>query len=144
MSVASRHRVRFCDCDTAGIAYYPRLLALVDSAVEDWMEATVGVDRAGLLIKAKLGLPTADMHISFSRPCRLGETLDISIAPTRLGRSSISLAVTAAVADDLRFSGTLVQVLTKLETGASREWPARWRALIAAQLPQSDVARLAS
>lgn len=144
MSVTSRHRVRLCDCDSAGIAYYPRLLALVDSGVEDWMEETVGVDRAGLLMTAKLGLPTADMQISFSRSCRLGETLDISIAPTRLGRSSISLAVTAAVADDLRFSGTLVQVLTKLESGMSREWPAPWRELIAAQLPQSDVARLAS
>ena len=144
MSVTSRHRVRFCDCDTAGIAYYPRLLAHVDSAVEDWMEETVGIDRAGLLIGAKLGLPTADMHIGFSRACRLGETLDISITPTKIGRSSISLAVMATVGGDLRFSGTLIQVLTRLETGSSREWPAEWRASISAQIPESDEARLAS
>jgi 4-hydroxybenzoyl-CoA thioesterase len=141
MSVTSRHRVRFCDCDTAGIAYYPRLLAHVDSAVEDWMEETVGVDRAGLLIEAKLGLPTADMHIGFSRACRLGETLDIGIAPTKIGRSSISLDVLATVAGDLRFSGTLIQVLTRLETGTSLEWPAKWRALIAAQIPKTHEAR---
>ena len=144
MSVTSRHRVRFCDCDTAGIAYYPRLLAHVDSAVEDWMEETVGIDRAGLLIGAKLGLPTADMHIGFSQPCRLGETIDISITPTRIGRSSITLAVMATVAGDLRFSGTLIQVLTRLETGASREWPAEWRDSISVQIPESDETRLAS
>lgn len=144
MSVTSRHRVRFCDCDTAGIAYYPRLLAHVDSAVEDWMEETVGIDRAGLLIGAKLGLPTADMHIAFSRACRLGETLDISIKPTKIGRSSISLDVMATVGGDLRFSGTLIQVLTRLETGSSREWPAEWHAAISAQLPESDDKRLAS
>jgi 4-hydroxybenzoyl-CoA thioesterase len=144
MSVTSRHRVRFCDCDTAGIAYYPRLLAHVDSAVEDWMEETVGIDRAGLLIGAKLGLPTADMQIGFSRPCRLGETIDIGITPTRIGRSSIALAIMATVDGDPRFSGTLIQVLTKLETGSSREWPAEWRASIAAQIPESDETRLAS
>jgi 4-hydroxybenzoyl-CoA thioesterase len=144
MSVTSPHRVRFCDCDTAGMAYYPRLLAHVDSAVEDWMEETIGIDRAELLIKRKLGLPTADMQIGFSRPCRLGETIDISITPTRIGRSSIALAVMATVAGDLRFSGTLIQVLTCLETGTSREWPAEWRAPIAAQAPEPDDIRLAS
>jgi 4-hydroxybenzoyl-CoA thioesterase len=144
MSVTSRHRVRFCDCDTAGIAYYPRLLAHVDSAIEDWMEETVGIDRAGLLIGAKLGLPTADMHIGFSQPCRLGETIDISITPTRIGRSSITLAIMATVAGDLRFSGTLIQVLTRLETGTSCEWPAEWRDSISMQIPESDETRLAS
>jgi 4-hydroxybenzoyl-CoA thioesterase len=140
MSITSRHRLRFADCDVAGMAYYPRLLAHVDSAIEDWMEATISIDRAGLLLEAKLGLPTVDLQIGFARPCRLGETLDISVAPTKLGRSSITLAVTAAVGGEARFSGTLVQVLTRLETGTSREWPAAWRALITAQIPHADEA----
>ena len=140
MSVTSRHRLRFADCDIAGMAYYPRLLAHVDSAIEDWMEATIGIDRAGLLLEAKLGLPTVDLQIGFALPCRLGETLDISVAPTRLGRSSISLAVAAAIDGQPRFSATLVQVLTRLEAGTSREWPTAWRALITAQIPHAEEA----
>lgn len=141
MSVISRQRVRFGDCDTAGIAYFPRLLALVDNAIEDWMAATVGVDRASLLLRYGLGQPTVDLRIGFTRPCRLGETLDIAVAPAALGRSSISLAVTASVAGEPRFSGTLIQVLTTLASAAAAPWPSDWRAPIAAQLPISPDAR---
>ncbi len=138
MSVTSRHRVRFGDCDTAGIGYYPRLLALVDAAVEDWMESILGIDRAALLLTHGLGLPTVDLKIGFSQPCRLGETLDIAVAPVSLGGSSITLAVLVTVDGDPRFNGTLVQVLMTLSSGAKKDWPADWRALIAMQLPMQD------
>lgn len=128
MTVTSRHRVRFGDCDTAGIGYYPRLLALVDAAVEDWMEATLGVDRAALLLAHGFGLPMVDLKIGFAQPCRLGDTLDIAVTTTALGGSSITLAVAITVDDTPRFSGALVQVLTALGTGTPQDWPNDWRA----------------
>lgn len=144
MSVVSRQRLRFGDCDTAGIAYYPRLLALVDNAVEDWMAATIGLDRAGLLLGQGLGLPTADLKVGFALPCRLGETLDIAIAPTALGNSSITLSMLASVDGIPRFSGTLVQVLMTLASGVPHAWTEEWRRLIGAQLPAQDTVRLVS
>lgn len=144
MSVTSQHRVRFGDCDTAGIGYFPRLLALVDAAVEDWMAATLAVNRAALLLGRGLGLPTAELKIQFSHPCRLGETLDIAIAPLALGGASITLAVNVTVDGAPRLAGTLVQVLVALASGTAQDWPADWRALITAQLPRNPEARLAS
>jgi 4-hydroxybenzoyl-CoA thioesterase len=127
MSFTSPHRVRFGDCDTAGIGYFPRLLALVDNAVEDWLVAAIGLDRAAMHIDQRLGLPTVNVQTGFQQPCRLGETLDIGIAPTQIGATSITLAVVAVVDGAPRFTATLVQVLIDLESGKPRPWPAGWR-----------------
>ena len=137
MTITSRHRVRFGDCDTAGIGYYPRLLALVDAAVEDWMEATLGIDRAELLQERGFGLPTVDLKIGFTEPCRLGEALDIAVRPVALGGSSITLAVAVHVDGAPRFAGTLVQVLMTPATGAPCDWPADWRAQLGPEKVES-------
>jgi len=141
MTVSSQHRVRMGDCDTAGIGYFPRLLALVDNAVEDWLVRTVGIDRAGMLLGQGLGqglgLPTVDLKVEFTAPCRLGEVLDIAIAPLRLGTTSIELAVSVCVAGAERFTVKLVQVLTMLVTGIAHPWPSDWRRSIVAQIATS-------
>lgn len=127
MTFVSPQLLRMGDCDTAGIAYYPRLLALVDNAVEDWMAATLGIDRAGLLQGRGLGLPTADLKLRFERPCRLGETIGVGLAVTALGTASITLAVAGDVAGQRCFAGTLVQVLVTLADGKPQPWPQAWR-----------------
>lgn len=144
MSVTSKHisnqRVRFGDCDPAGIAYFPRLLALVDNAVEDWLVAAIGVDRAAMHLGQQRGLPTVDLTTHFAHPCRLGETLAITITATHVGATSITLAATAQVDHQPRFSARLVQVLIDLETGKPCTWPTAWRGALA-PLPtrQQDV-----
>jgi len=134
MSVISQQHIRMGDCDTAGIGYFPRLLALVDNGVEDWLAHTLAIDRAGLLLGQGLGLPTVDLQVEFTAPCRLGEILDIEIAPIRLGTRSIVLAVSASVAGAERFRGKLVQVLTILVTGTAHPWPVQWHQSISAQI----------
>jgi len=129
--ITSNHRIRFGDCDPAGIAYFPRLLALVDNAVEDWLIATIGVDRAAMHLDQHFGLPTVDLTTHFTQPCRLGETLGITIVATHVGATSITLAATAKVDGQPRFSARLVQVLISLETGKPCTWPNGWRGAIA-------------
>ena len=135
MSFTSRQRVRFGDCDLAGIGYYPRLLALVDAAIEEWIEATLGLGRKELVAGLGLGLPTADLKVGFGRPCQLGETLDMRIVPVRLGWTSITLLLTATANGEARFSATLVQVLLTTANGEPTPWPAEWRARISASMP---------
>ena len=141
MSVTSDHHVRFGDCDPAGIAYFPRLLALVDNAVEDWLVATIGVDRAAMHLDRRLGLPTVDLTTHFAHPCRLGETLNIAVAATQIGATSVTLSATASAGGSQRFSARLVQVLIDLETGKPRTWPAAWRNDLApSRLPEESSA----
>ncbi len=122
--------VRFADCDPAGIAYFPRLLALVDAAVEDWTAHALGVDRQGLHIGMRLGLPTVTLETEFMSPARLGDRLDIAVRVTRLGTSSLALAVTASIVGRPCLEARLVQVLTNLETMRPAPWPESWRARI--------------
>lgn len=122
--------VRFRDCDPAGIAYFPALLALADAAVEDWTPAATGWTRAEMHGRLRRGLPTADLRVTFAAPCRLGETLDFSVTPTALGRTSVTLAVAARCGCAPRFAATLAQVLIDLDSGRPMPWPSEARARI--------------
>ncbi|QQE06032.1 acyl-CoA thioesterase [Cupriavidus sp. ISTL7] len=86
-------RVRFKDCDAAGIVFFPRYFEMLNDLVEDWFrdaldwpfERMHGADRAGV--------PTADLQCRFVAPSRMGEVLTRELAVTRLGSSSCTLRV---------------------------------------------------
>lgn len=126
--------IRFGDCDLAGIAYYPRLLALVDAAVEDWTLAIIGVDRATMHHRDHCGLPTLKLSTSFDRPCRLGEQLALSVRAVAVSARSVTLDLSGRVGGELRFSAELVQVLIDTKSTRSRLWPDIWRERIAATI----------
>lgn len=126
--------VRFGDCDFAGIAYYPRLLALVDAAIEDWTRAVIGLDRLTMHAEHRLGLPTIDLSTQFVRACRLGETLTFTVRVLALGETSVTLDVVASPGDEPRFNARLVQVLMDIDRRTKVRWPDDWRARIAAVL----------
>ncbi len=120
--------VRFGDCDFAGIAYYPRLLALVDAAIEDWTLAALGVDRQTMHRLHHCGLPTRSLSTDFARACRLGENLDIAVAVQAVSARSVTLRVAASVGLEVRFTAVLVQVPIDTRTTLACAWPQDWRA----------------
>lgn len=126
--------IRFGDCDLAGIAYYPRLLALVDAAIEDWTTAIIGLERLAMHRDHRLGLPTVELTTRFERPCRLGERLQLSVRATALGETALTLEVAASVGDEARFSARLVQVLMDIDRMQKAPWPDPWRLRVAAVL----------
>lgn len=123
----SRQRVRFAHCDPAGIAYYPRLLELVDAAIEDWTDYGTGVSRATMHEQHRLGLPTATLTTEFARPVRLADELELSVAVTGVGTTSVNLAIDAQCEGERRFSAKLTQVLIDLGNGHPQPWPEAWR-----------------
>jgi 4-hydroxybenzoyl-CoA thioesterase len=88
-----RQRLRFSDCDPAGIAYYPRYLALCDGVIEQWTEEVVGISRLKLHFELEWGLPTVFLQADFTAPSRLGDQLDFTLGVAELGRSSIGLVM---------------------------------------------------
>lgn len=115
--------LRFAHCDPAGIAYYPRYFELCDAAIEDWTAAVLGIDRRKMHLERGLGLPTVSLHAEFAAPSRLGDMLDFDVSVTRVGRSSVDLAVGIACAGQPRFTVRYTQVLTDLAGGSARPWP---------------------
>jgi len=114
--------LRFAHCDPAGVAYYPRYFELCDAAIEDWTAAVLGIDRREMHLERGLGIPTVSLHAEFAEPSRLGDRLDFTVSVTRVGRSSIDLAVDIACAGKPRFAVRYTQVLTDLAEGTSRPW----------------------
>lgn len=126
-----RQRLRFQDCDPAGIAYYPRYLALCDAVIEEWTEQVVGVARRRLHQELDMGLPTVSLEADFVAMSRLGDWLDFALTATALGRASVDLRMEVSCDGERRFGVRYKQVLVDMARGKATAWPPEWRARIA-------------
>lgn len=134
-----RQRLRFADCDPAGIAYYPRYLELCDGVIEEWTEQVVGVSRLKLHFELDWGLPTVLLEADFSTMSRLGDHLDFALLADKIGRSSIALRIEATCSGERRFGVRYKQVLVDMKAGTATPWPDDWRANILAFMEREAV-----
>ena len=103
----SRQLVRYFHCDPGGIVYFPRFFDMFNATLEDWFAEALACPWGPDLIGArKLSTTSLTIRTEFLRACRLGETLDFDLWPTRLGRSSIQLALAGSVAGEERLRAT--------------------------------------
>ena len=99
----SRHLVRFSHCDPAGIVFYPRFFDLFSSTLEDWFQSGIDCPFGGeFMVDRNLRVPGLSMTVEFLRACRMGEFLDFDLWVTRMGRSSLDLALAGSVAGEPR------------------------------------------
>jgi 4-hydroxybenzoyl-CoA thioesterase len=92
-------RVRFKDCDAAGIVFFPRYFEMLNDLVEDWFGDALDWPFARMHGDERAGMPTADLQCRFVAPSRLGETLTRELRVQRLGASSVTLGVRFAGPD---------------------------------------------
>lgn len=129
MTFHYRRKVLFRDCDPAGIAFYPRLVEMVNDAVEALFDQALDWPFERLLTTH--GAPTARLSLRFVAPCRHGEHLVITVAVARLGRSSLDLDFAASCDGASRFTAASTVVLTGPD-GRSTPWPDPIRAALTA------------
>lgn len=122
--------VRFGHCDPAGIVFYPRYFEMLNACVEDWFTQGLGVNYAELLGPRRVGMPTVQLNTEFKRVSRMGDVLTQTIRISRLGRTSLSLAISFAGADGERVSFEQVLVCTSLETHQPQPFPEDLRAAL--------------
>ena len=109
-------RVRFKDCDAAGIVFFPRYFEMLNDLVEDWFREALDWSFDAMHGAAQAGVPTAEVSCRFVAPSRLGELLTRELRVTRLGRTSFSLQVRfVGPAADLRVE--IAQRLVCVDTG---------------------------
>lgn len=138
-------RVRFKDCDAAGIVFFPRYVEMLNDLVEDWFREALdwpfermhGADRAGV--------PTADLQCRFVAPSRMGEVLTRELAVTRLGSSSCTLRVRfLGPQADLRVEFGQRLVCVDTQRIAPRPFPAPVREAMARFVDEAPAAASAS
>jgi 4-hydroxybenzoyl-CoA thioesterase len=122
-------RVRFADCDPAGIVFFPRYFEMLNGVVEDWFAGPLGTSFRELHMERGVGVPTAAVEARFIAPSRLEDELTFSLTVTRLGGASCSLRHIIESAGQRRFEAaqTLVHVGRSLKP---EPWPEPLRARI--------------
>lgn len=91
----ARYKLRFGHCDPAGIAFFPRLVEMVNWTVEDWFDEALGRSFRSTHIDQKLGTPAVSLAIDFVGPAELGDLLEFRLSVVEVGRSSITLDIRA-------------------------------------------------
>ncbi len=106
-------KVKFAECDIAGIVFYPRYFEMVNFVVEEWLE---DLDWSFYMMHAERheGLPTKSVACDFSSPSKIGDELNFELSITALGKSSLALCVTAFNGGALVFKTTNVLVYVTL------------------------------
>ncbi len=129
----SRERlIRFSDCDPAGIVFYPQYFVMFNGLIEDWANDELAISYHTLLLERRIGLPTVHLEADFRAVSRLGDRVSLSLAVARLGRRSLTLALSCNGADGgVRMSLRQVMVTTSLDSHQAIDIPSDLRLAIA-------------
>jgi 4-hydroxybenzoyl-CoA thioesterase len=99
--------IRFRHCDPAGIVFYPRYLEILNDTVEDWFQA-MGFAFRDMQARFGAGVPTVNLNITFSRPCRQADRLTLRLSCLRVGNSSFEVRISGWRAGDAILDARLV------------------------------------
>ena len=123
-------RVRFADCDAAGIVFFPRYFEMLNGVVEDWFAGPLGASFRELHLKRHVSVPTAAVEARFIAPSRLEDELTFSLTVIRLGGASCGLRHVIECDGQRRFEAT--QTIVYVGRSLKPEpWPEALRPRIA-------------
>ncbi len=125
MKFVRERRIRFSDCDPAGIVFYPQYFVMFNGLVEDWIEDRLDIGYRDLVLGRGIGLPTVRLEADFKKVSHLGDAVALSLEVERLGQRSLTLQLrcTGRGHQDLRMSIRQVIVTTSLQTHTSIDIP---------------------
>ena len=136
MIFSTPKKIRFHHCDPAGIVFYPQFFYLLHEAQEDFF-THIGFPEHEM-INAGYGVPIVDLKTQFLGMCRNGDTVDITLALSKIGNSSLAMnyKVTGGGQVKLRASG--VVVYSKVPDGKPQRLPDALRAALLPYLQNNE------
>ncbi|WP_280151460.1 thioesterase family protein [Piscinibacter sp. XHJ-5] len=141
-SFMRERRIRFSDCDPAGIVFYPQYFVMLNGLVEDWVDDGLDIGFGRLVGERGIGLPTVRLEADFRAVSRMGDRVELSLAVERLGSRSITLDLhVAGDRGDVRMSVRQVLVTTSLVDHRAIDIPADLRAAIASRANPAAASR---
>ncbi|TAK47271.1 MAG: acyl-CoA thioesterase [Xanthobacteraceae bacterium] len=120
--------VRFTHTDPAGYVFFPRYFEMLQAVVEEWFNHALQQKYADLIMRRRLGTPTASIQCTFLKPSRLGDDLAIAVKIENIGNSSFRLRFIGSVEDNLRLEAVSTLVMICLDDGMARSIPPDLRA----------------
>ena len=138
MAFTMPQKVLFKHCDPAGIVFYPRYFEMINDAVEAFFDRAVGLPFEEM--HRTHGVPTLTIETTFRAPSRHGDHLDIAVAPTRVGGTSVALAIRATCGGETRFENRQTLVFIDKRTMRPVRWPESVRAALTEATAAPDAA----
>lgn len=131
---STRIKVRFGDCDPAGLVYYPVIFHYCHVAMEEFFAERCGIGYSQLMSNEHVGFPTANVQAEFFVPLVYGDEAVIELLIARVGRSSVTLEYSVRRASDntLCARSTQIHVAMNLETRRAVPIPDKYRRAFAA------------
>lgn len=128
MSFAKTRRIRFSDCDPAGIVFYPQYFVLFNDLLEEWVDGLYEGGFAGYILHHRFGMPTVRLEAEFKSVSRMGDEVLLSLEATRIGTRSFDLLWRCTgTGGELRMSFKQTLVTTSLDTHKSIAIPQQLR-----------------
>ncbi|MCA0239704.1 MAG: tol-pal system-associated acyl-CoA thioesterase [Proteobacteria bacterium] len=89
---AFRHRLRVYweDADAGGVVFYANYLKFFERARTEWLRAR-GVGQQALKAETGAIFVVTDTQVSYKRPARLDDLLDVTVVIDQAGRASFTL-----------------------------------------------------
>jgi 4-hydroxybenzoyl-CoA thioesterase len=109
-------RIRFGQCDPAGIVFFPQYLVMLNGLLEDWFNEELRIPYADLLGPRRVGTPTVRLECDFKAVSHFGDDVVFGLQVEHLGNSSLILTLDCRSGVTLRMSVRQVLVFTDLHT----------------------------
>ena len=84
-------RVYWEDTDAGGVVFYANYLKFFERARTEWLRHC-GIGQQALKDETGAMFVVTDTHVSYKRPARLDDLLDVTVAVTESGRASFTLS----------------------------------------------------
>lgn len=128
------HRIRFSECDPAGIVFYPQYFVMFNNLLEAWIDELLPeVGFAGYIGKLHFGLPTVRLEADFRAVSRMGDDVVLILEVRKLGGKSLTLALACTdLEGEVRMSVSQVLVSTSLLSHQAIELPSVLRQALTA------------
>jgi 4-hydroxybenzoyl-CoA thioesterase len=129
MSFVSRIKVRFGDCDPAGLVYYPVIFHYCHVAMEEFFAARCGISYDRLMADEGIGFPTVNAQAEFFVPLVYGDEAAVEVSIKSVGRSSVTFeySIKRARDDTLCARSTQVHVAMNLKSRRAVQIPDKYR-----------------
>jgi acyl-CoA thioester hydrolase len=124
--VLIRRRIEWMDTDAAGIYHWTTVFRLAEAA-EAALHTALGI--ADFTFGAT---PRVAVQASFARPLRFNDPVEVELAVTRLGRSSVEYRLAISAEGGVAAEGSVKTVLIDRGTGRAVAWPDEIRAQLSA------------
>ncbi|MDX7998030.1 acyl-CoA thioesterase [Xenorhabdus sp. Reich] len=111
------HKIRFSECDPAGIVFYPQYFVMFNNLVEEWFDELTSVGYANYIARHRFGLPTVHLEAEFKSISKMGDEVWLKLNVERIGRKSLTLNQSCISKNgELRMKVTQTYVTTSLDT----------------------------